>query len=638
MRRCIALLCHRSSRPKHELSIHGCFFSVNKNVTGMASLDIYGCNLRISVVGKHGDIDQARALFDQMPRRDVITFASMIDFYLKNSDLAKAQALFRRIPERNVVVDSAMIDGFFKNGMVAEAQKLFDEMPVRNVFTWTSMVSGYCRIGRVEDARRIFDEMPEKNVVSWTTMLSGYARNGLLSEARELFDQMPERSVVAWTAMIKSYVDEGMLDEASELFDKMPHRNLYSWNIMLLGYLSCRQASKAISMFSSMPQRNAISWTTMVTGLAENDMIDNARELFDQMPRKDIAAWNAMVTSYINKNQMDIAHNLFEQMPERNAVSWNALIDGYVKNGLREEAFRVARLMLRSSVKPDKKTLTSLLSGAEGMTEVIQLHAFAVKLGCGFETSLSNCLVTSYSKSGDLGSSFLAFKELRAKDLVSWTSLILAFANHGCGHQALQAFALMLRNGAQPDAVTFIGVLSACSHTGLVDKGIKIFKSMKRSYELEPKSQHYCCLIDILGRAGRIGEAIHVLNKIPLSEKDSAVLSAMLGACKVHGEIQTARRMVEEIIDIDPNSSGTFVLLANAYATRGEWFEVSRVRKLMREMRVEKLPGFSQIDVKMRSHVFFSADRVHSQQEEVYEMLEEVLLPQMKDLGFIQEV
>ncbi|KAH0453441.1 hypothetical protein IEQ34_017765 [Dendrobium chrysotoxum] len=594
--------------------------------------DIYGCNLRISSLGRRGDINGARVLFDQMPQRDVVTYASMINLYLKNGDFPQAEELFKKIPERNVVTESAMIHGLAKVGRIDEARRLFDRMPVRNVFTWTILLSGYWLAGRVEEAQKVFDEMPEKNVVSWTTMVLGYARNGFLSDARTLFDRMPERNTVAWTAMIKAYVEEGEIEEAGQVFDKMPQRNLYSWNIMIKGYLHCRQIFRAISLFDSMPRKNAVTWTTMISGLADNEMIDEARMLFDQMPTRDIASWNAMITAYASNSQIDIARDLFDLMPEKNIVSWNAMIDGYCKNGSHYEALLILLLMLRSPVKPNEASLTSLLAGCDSMAVGMKVHALATKLSFVLDSCLSNALVIMYSKNGDLSSSWLAFNELESKDFVSWTSMILAFANHGCGLYALKAFAKMLSYGAQPDSVTFIGVLSACNHAGLVEKGRKVFDSMTRGYGLKPKAEHYCCLVDILGRAGRISEASSVLSQVPESERDSAVLGAMLGACKVHGEVEKVSQIAEDLIELEPSSSGTFVSLANSYASRGKWNDVARVRKMMREQRVEKVPGFSQIDLKMRSHVFFAADRVHSQHEEIYEMLEEVLLPQMKDL------
>ncbi|KAM0942534.1 putative tetratricopeptide-like helical domain superfamily [Dioscorea sansibarensis] len=592
--------------------------------------DVRRGNSRLSSLGRSRDAASARQLFDRMPHRDVVTYSSMISIYLKEGEILEAERLFGEMPERNVVVESAMIDGYGKVGRIDDARVLFDQMPVRNVYSWTSLVSGYCRVGRVDDARKLFEQMPDKNVVSWTTLFLGYAQNGLISDARSVFDQMPEKNVVSWTAMIKVYVDNGRLAEGRELFDEMPYRNIYSWNVMILGYLDGNRASEAIELFWLMPQRNTVSWTTMVTGLARNGLIERAREFFDQMLEKDAAAWNAMITAYVDNGFVAEAREVFDRMPDKNVVSWNAMIDGYVKNECQEEALELFRLMILSPVKRNETTLTSVLVACERIAEIMQIHALALRLGFESDTSLTNALVSIYSKTGDLASACLAFKELVIKDVVTWTSMILAYSNHGCGEYALQVFAQMLRQGEKPDGITFVGVLSACSHIGLVRKGRRVFNSMSLAYNVEPKAEHYSCLVDLLGRFGYIEEAKSVVSRMPPSECDEAVLGALLGACRVHNKIEVASGIGEQLIQLEQSGSGSYVLLANVYASCGMWTDVGRVRKLMKEKNVKKVPGYSVIEVNMRSHLFYAGDRLHPQAKELYDMLHLVLLPQMK--------
>ncbi|XP_077222906.1 uncharacterized protein LOC143856539 [Tasmannia lanceolata] len=598
--------------------------------------DIYDHNVNISCLGRCGKVKEARKLFDEMRQRDIVSYTSMITVYLKNGDLPNAEKLFQEMPERNVVVDSAMIGGYAKSGRIEEARQIFDEMPKRNVFSWTSLISGYSKIGRINEARHLFDRMPERNTVSWTTMVLGYARNGMIADARHLFDRMPDKNVISWTAMIKAYVEEGQTESARKLFDEMPQRNLYSWNIMISAYLDDNRVGEAIKLFELMPQRNVVSWTTIVTGLARNGSIENARKFFDRMPEKDIAAWNAMITAYADEGYVTEASELFTSMPKRNIVTWNAIIDGYTKNGLGCKAQMQLVHMLRTCERPNETTFTTILTACEILKEVTQVHSLVILFGFDTNTLLANALVTMYSRGGDVGSAQLAFEKLVARDIVSWTAMILAYSNHGCGHHALGLFARMIRVGAKPDRITFVGVLSACSHAGLVEKGKRAFASMSRAYGLEPKAEHYSCLVDLLGRAGCVDEAKRVVNQMPCGERDAAVLAALLGACKLHGDVGVASQAGEELIKLEPNGSGGYVLLANVYATRGKWDDVARVRKKMKERKVIKVPGFSQIEVKNRNHVFFVGDRRHPQVKEIYEMLEEELLPQMKDMGYSQ--
>ncbi|CAK9169785.1 unnamed protein product [Ilex paraguariensis] len=594
---------------------------------------IYNGNSRIISLGRLAKVDEARRMFDEMPHRDIVSYASMITVYLKHNDLLQAEQLFRAMPEWNIVVDSAMVNGYAKAGRMDEAQGIFDNMPERNVFSWTSLISGYLRSGRVHEARQLFERMPEKNVVSWTTVVLGYARNGLIDQARTVFDQMPEKNVVSWTAMMKAYVENFQIDEALKLFHQMPLRNIYSWNIVIHGFLDEFRVNEAIQLFISMPRRNAVSWTTMVTGLARTGSTKLARQYFDQMPKKDTAAWNAMITAYADEGLMAMAIELFNLMPERNTVTWNAMIDGYARNGPEGEAFKYLILMLRCCIRLNETTLTSLLTSCESI-QLLQAHSLVVRLGFECETSLINALVTMYSRSGDVSSAWLAFENLEAKDIVSWTAIIVAYSSHGYGTLSLQAFARMLRSGTKPDEITFVGVLSACSHAGLVNKGQRLFNSMRCAYDLEPKAEHYACLVDTLGRAGLVDEATRVVRKMPPSERDVVVLGALLGACKLNGDVALASNIGEELIEVEPASSGGYVLLANVYAACEKWDEFARIRKKMKERKVKKVPGFSQIEVQGKNHVFFVGDRSHPEVKEIYILLQEKLLPLMLEMGY----
>lgn len=599
-------------------------------------LDIYNCNRRISQLGRCGNVREARKLFDEMPHHDIVSYTSMITAYLKNNDLHKAEKLFQTMPEQAIVAESAMIDGYAKAGLMDKAQKVFDAMTETNVFTWTSLVSGYFRDGQIAKAQQLFDQMPEKNVVSWTTMLLGYAQNGFIDQARSVFNQMPEKNIVSWTAMMKSYVDNGQIDEALKLFHEMPMRNLYSWNTMISGCLDDKRVTEALKLFDSMPLRNAISWTIMVSGLARNGLIKLAREYFDQMPNKDIAAWNAMITAYVNEGLMVEASELFNLMTEKNTVTWNAIIDGYARHGPDGEAMKHLILMLRFCIRPTETTMTSILTSCWGILELMEVHALAIVLGYECETSLSNALITMYSRIGDISSSRIAFENVKAMDVVSWTAMLLAFTYHGHGDHALHVFGQMLKSGIKPDEITFVGILSACSHAGLVKKGQKLFHSMSNAYGIKPRSEHYSCLVDILGRAGHIHEAMEVVCKMPECERDGAVLGALLGASKLHGDVKIADCVGQKLIELEPNSSGGYVLLANAFAACGNWDEYADVWKKMKDRNVRKVPGFSQIEVKGKSHTFFVGDKSHPQVEEIYELLQEKLLPIMNEMGYLQ--
>lgn len=568
------------------------------------------------------------------PNREdaVSSYAANISRRLRRRDLPRAEAALRAAPAaaRGPCPDTVVLDGYVKAGRVDRARELFDGMPVKNVVAWTCMVSGYCRAGRVREARQLFDVMPERNVVSWTAMVQGYASNGMLGEAREVFDRMPERNVFTWTAMVKAYADSGQIREARELFDRMPVRNAYSWNAMISGFLSAGKVDDAVRLFETMPYRNVVCWTVMVTGLARNGYACRAREFFDRMPKKDTAAWNAMITAYANNGQLNEAQRLFDSMLAKDLVTWNTIIDAYSKNKCKDEAINIFLLMRRSAVSPNICTLISILVTLESTVEVKQIHGLVIALGLLSETDLGNALITMYSRSGDLLSAQLAFKRLEVKDTVTWTSIMQAFANHGRGYHALQGFAQMLRHGYKPSSTTFTAVLSACSHAGLVEKGRKLFESVYHVYGIEPAIEHYSCLVDLLGRAGYVREAKELVDSMPQGMRDGAILGTLLRACMTHDEVEVAREVGEDLVSFEPSDPGRHALLANVFASHGMWDEAANVWKIMKGGKSKKAPGFSQIEANTRNHVFYSRDQGHPQCAEIYEMLNDAVVPQMK--------
>ncbi|KAI3680424.1 hypothetical protein L6452_35194 [Arctium lappa] len=593
-------------------------------------------NIRLTNLGRLGRVHEAQKLFDEMPHRDIVSYVSMITVYIKNNNLFSAERLFHAMPDRNIVADSAMIDAYAKAGRMDDACRIFNQMPHRNVYSWTSLISGHFRNGHVREGQKLFDQMPGKNVVSWTAVLLGYAHNGLIDQARVIFDQTPDKNVVLWTAMIKAYIDNCQTDEALKVFTAMPQRNLYSWNIMIQGCFNDNRTEEAIRLFGSMPRRNTVSWTTMVTGLVQNASVELARQYFDQMPKKDIAAWNAMITAYAGEGLMAEATELFHAMPERDIVSWNAVIGGYAKGGPKGEAFKHLILLLQCCFRPNECSITCVLTSCEDCMGLSQLHSLAIRLGLGDDLSLTNALITMYARCGDLGSARLAFDTLETKDIVSWTAMMLAYSSHGFGDHVIGNFARMLRLGFKPDEISFVAVLTACSHAGLVSKGWRFFNSMMHGYKLEARAEHYACLVDILGRAGQVDKALKVVCEMPADKRDGAVLGALLGACRLHGDDVIAKEIGQKLIDLEPSESGGYVVLANVFAACGKWEEAAKVRRQMKG-KVRKIGGCSEVYVKGRNHVFFAggdqqgwwssntADFI-----EINEMLRDKLLPEMQ--------
>eukprot|EP01018_Ginkgo_biloba_P024636 Gb_26501 [translate_table: standard] len=569
---------------------------------------------------------------------DVVVGSALIDTYVKCGNIEDAQNVFDKMPERNVVSWTVMIAGYAQNGRLDDASKLFQKMSGKDLTAWNVMIAGYAQNGRVDEAYKLFEKMPERNVVSWTAMIAGYAQNGRIHEALKLFEEMPERNVFSWTAMISGYAEIGQVDEALKLFQKMPERDLIAWNAMVAAYARNGCVNEATKLFEQMPERSVVSWNAMIAGYAQNKQIDEALKLFEEMPRKDVVSWNTMIAAYAEDGCIEKALHLFEKMPRRDVVSWNTMIAAYAQNGYFDETLELFGQMQLTGMKPNSFTYASVLPAYANLAALQQgkeVHEEIIRTGFESNVFVGSALVDMYAKCGSIENARNVFDKMPERSVVSWNVMIVGYAMHGCGKEALQLFDEMEHCSMKPDSVTFVGVLSACCHAGLVDDGWHYFGRMSQDYQITPVVEHYCCMVDLLGRAGRLDEALDFINKMPI-KPDAAVWGSLLGACRVHKNMELGERVAEHLINMDTKNSAHYVLLANIYATVGRWDDTEMVRKVMKDRRVEKTPGRSWIEVNNKVYTFLVGDRSHPQTQEIYAMLER-LSGQTKEAGYVPD-
>lgn len=351
-----------------------------------------------------------------------------------------------------------------------------------------------------------------------------------------------------------------------------------------------------------------------------------ARQLFDEMSEKNVVSWTAMISGYTRVGQVGNAISLFDQMPERDVPSWNAVIAGCTQNGLFSEAISLFRKMMQHRHnRPNQVTVVCALSAC-GHTGMLQLgksiHGYVYRYSLGFDSFMSNALVDMYGKCGSLKEAKRVFDMTSKKSLTTWNSMINCFALHGHGESAIGIFEEMIQHGedVRPDEVTFVGLLNACTHGGLVEKGRYYFLMMTQDYGIEPQIEHYGCLIDILGRAGRFEEALEVVRGMKI-EPDEVVWGSLLNGCKVHGQIDLAEFAVKKLIEIDPKNGGYGIMLANLYGELGKWDESRMVRKMLKQHNAYKTPGCSWIEIDNEVYQFYSADKTHPRSEEIYKIL-----------------
>ncbi|CAH9081390.1 unnamed protein product [Cuscuta europaea] len=591
------------------------------------STNILSTNSQIACFARSGQIDDARKVFDQLSKKSIATWNAMISCYFQNHQPIEAQKLFDQMPKRNIVSWNGLISGYVKNRMVDEARKVFGRMPERNVVSWTALVRGYVEEGLIYEAESLFWQMPEKNVVSWTVMMGGLIHDGRIDEAKRLYDMMPVKDVVSMTNMIGGYCLAGRVDQAREIFDGMEVKNVVSWTSMVTGYAQNDRVDIARKLFEVMPEKNEVSWTSMLLGYTQNGRIEDAWKLFKEMPLKPTAACNAIILGVGQNGEIEKARVVFDSTKEKDGGTWSAMIKVYERKGCELNALGLFRLMQSKGVRPNFPSLISILSVCASLASVDcgrEVHASLIRSNFDEDVYVSSVLITMYFKCGDLVRARRVFDRSSSKDTVMWNSMITGYAQNGLGEESVNFFREMCLQGIAPDVVTFVGLLTACSYTGKVKEAEDIFDSMKSEYRVEPETAHYACMVDVLGRAGRLTEAMGLIEKMPVVA-DAVIWGSLLNACKMHMNLDLAEVAAKELLLLEPQKSGPYVLLSNIYATKGMWADVAKVREDMRSRKLSKSPACSWLEVEKKVHMFTGGEnKPHPEHQMITKMLDKL--------------
>ncbi|KAB2617775.1 pentatricopeptide repeat-containing protein [Pyrus ussuriensis x Pyrus communis] len=457
-----------------------------------------------------------------------------------------------------------------------------------------------------------------------------YASFGRLDHSVALFHRTDNPTVYFWTSIIHSHAQLGLQNLALMYFTEMLTNGVEPNCFTFSAVMKTCPLEPGKALHSQTIKLGFDSDLYVRTGLVDvyaraGDVV-SARQLFDTMPEKSLVSLTAMITSYVKRGAIEAARKLFDGMQERDVVCWNVMIDGYAQHGMPNEALFLFRKMLAAKFKPNELTVLSLLSacGQLGALESGRwLHSYIENNRILVNAHVGTALIDMYSKCGSLEDARLVFDRIEEKDVVVWNSMVVGYAMHGFSQDALQLFVEMRRIGYRPTDITFIGVLSACAYAGLVNKGRAFFSSMKDEYGIEPKIEHYGCMVNLLSRAGQLEEAYEFVKKIKI-DPDPVLWGTLLGACRLHGNIALGEEIAEFLLGQNLANSGTYILLSNIYATVGNWDGVARVRALMKSSGIQKEPGCSSIEVDNKVHEFLAGDRRNPRSKEIYMMIEEM--------------
>ncbi|XVE72867.1 hypothetical protein DITRI_Ditri11bG0072700 [Diplodiscus trichospermus] len=477
-------------------------------------------------------------------------------------------------------------------------------------------------------------------------LLNMYSKFGNLNVAVSLYNVMIRKNIMSCNILINGHLHIGDLEGARKLFDEMPERNVATWNAMVIGFIQFEFNEEGLSLFREMHvsgfMPDDFTLSSVLRGCAGLKAVFVGRQVHCCVMKYGfefhLVVGSSLAHMYMKCGSLREGERVIKSMPIRNMVAWNTLIAGNAQNGHSESVLDLYSMMKMAGFRPDKVTFVSVLSSCSEMATLgqgQQIHADVIKTGASSTIGVISSLISMYSRCGCLEDSINVFLECEEADVVSWSSMIAAYGFHGRGAEAVELFEQMEQKELEPNDVTFLSLLYACSHSGFKDKGLAVFNLMTEKYGIKPNLQHYTCVVDLLGRSGCLDEAEAMIRSMPVKE-DAIIWKTLLSACKIHKNADMAKRIAQEVLKLDPQDSASYVLLSNIHASAKRWQDVSEVRKAMRDRRVKKEPGVSWLEIKHQVHQFCMGDKAHPQSEDIDLYLKE-LTEEMKLHGYVPD-
>ncbi|XP_073048201.1 pentatricopeptide repeat-containing protein At5g46460, mitochondrial [Primulina eburnea] len=533
--------------------------------------------------------------YSEFSTLDYGAYISIVPDHLENKRVDEARNLFDGIPSPNVRLATKMISSYVENYRLDEALEMFDKMPIKDVVTWNNMIKGCVDCGNTEMGLKLFDEMPERNVISWTTVMNAMWKCGNVEEAEKLFCKMPAKDIAAWNGMIHGYFENSRVEEAMRLFGVMPSRNVISWTTVISGFDRLGRSDEALLLLKKMMrfgvQPTSSTLTSGQTACAKMGYLQLGSQIHGLLLKLgyafDAYVTAALITLYANCKQIEDFVKAFNEKLHLNVVVWTSFLTGFGVNGKHEDALRVFCGMIRLGVSPNQTSFTSALNSSCEVESVDWgkiIHGATIKVGLEKDSYVGNSLVVLYTKCGNISDGIFTFKEISDKNIVSWNAIIVGSAQHGCGNWAIAFFSQMAKTGTEPDEITFTGLLNACSHSGMLQKGRHFFACLSQYSAIKPKLEHYACMVDILCRNGKLDDAEDLAKKMPM-EPNLSIWLALLSGCRAQCNLEMAERVAKKVFEVDPSCSSAYVLLSNMYALAGRWTDAARTRMKMKNVK-----------------------------------------------------
>lgn len=489
---------------------------------------------------------------------------------------------------------------------LTNALALFTAVHIPNVFLWNTLIKSYSKSTDPLAALLFY-----RHFCSSGLRPDHYTFPPLLQACKEA-----------------SALEEGLQIQAHVFKTGLLESNTFTQTQLLLFLAECGCVASARRVFDRMCFQDGVAWTALISAYSsEHGDIDEAYRIFREMPfERDGVCWNAMISGFIRWGNIEAARQLFDEFRQKDVFTWTAIIGGYAQRGEYREALSLFNQMRLSCSKPNRITVVSALSSCAHLCALkvgMRIHEYIEKTGIYLDVYIGTTLVDMYTTCGNIENSLKLFNLMPQRDIYAWNTMIEGLAVHGLGERALELFWKMQKEEFKPNDVTFVGILTACSHMGLVNEGRAYFHRMTDEFGITPQIEHYGCLVDLLGRAGFLEEAEEVVNTMPI-QPNAIVWGALLGACRVGGNVELGEKALKQLLELEPQNGGNYILLSNIYAAASLWDDVKKVRKMMRDPIVEKIHGFSCIEVGGLVYEFTQGDK--SLSGAVYALLDELAM------------
>ncbi|KAK4768851.1 hypothetical protein SAY86_027001 [Trapa natans] len=649
----------------------------------------------IDTYSKCGDVGSARRVFDLILGHDIVSFATMMSSYSYNGLFSEVLALYETMKMANIgmnkvtIVSASLAVG--ESGDLEMGKEIYQYAVEQgfnsDVAVATSLMTMYAKCGEIDIAEKLFEELVERDLVAWSALIAAFVQSGYPEKALIRFQDMQRENVkpnrITLIGILPACAELSLLAHGQSIHCYLLKGDMdgetTTGTALVSMYSKCRKFSHAITIFSRTSCKDVATWNALINGFTQNGDSFSAIKMFQELwatgvcpdertlvgliPavalsnnqthgtcvhcltiksgfESDCHIRNALIDMYFKYESLPSALCLFngsEANFTKNVVSWNVMIAGYFQNGDAKESLWAFHEMRVENVQPNAISFASILPAVAHLASVREgmgLHACVTKLGLELVVKVGNSLIDMYAKCGRIDFSEKFFHAMEHKDTISWNAMLAGYAIHGRGNQAISLFKLMQESHVEIDSLSYVSVLSACRHAGLIEEGREIFHSMHES-RIKPNSEHYACMVDLVGRAGLFDEALQLIREMPL-RPDAGVWGALLGACRMHSNVKLGEYALNHLVELEPANPAHYVVLSSIYARSGRWVDAGKARLKVSETGLMKTPGCSWVEVKGKVHAFMVNDPSHPQIESM-QLLWNDLLEKMGKLGYVPD-